>query len=181
MWSSEEQITPTQEIRLPEQRKMPQIPAVKAVPAPEPEKPKIIGLDAWLMRIQAGKRRAAQMGFHQGGVTPYGYKKVFDPDQKRFCLETDTFQSSVIRTVFREYLKLKSLGKVAQRLNELRIPSPSGIIWSRQALGFMLSNDIYLGRVSYGSAQGSGVHTPIIAPIVFNLTQKLKETNKRNK
>lgn len=180
MWSSEEQIIPTQEIRLPEQRKIPKMPALKAVSAPELEKGKVIGLDAWLARIQAGKRQAAQMGFHQGGVTPYGYKKTFDLEQKRFRLEMDTFQSSVVRTVFREYLKLKSLGKVAQRLNELKIPSPGGTVWSRQALGFMLSNDIYLGRVSYGSAHGHGEHEPIVAPITFNLVQKVKKENRRS-
>ncbi|MFH1227555.1 MAG: recombinase family protein [Planctomycetota bacterium] len=141
---------------------------------------KFVGLDAWLGWIQEGKRRAAGQGRHQGGVTPYGYKKVFDPGQSRFVLKPAVFESSVVRTVFREYLKLKSLGKVARRMNEMKIPSPGGAEWSRQALGFMLSNPVYLGRVTYGAIQANGGHEAIIAPIVFNMVQKLKGENKRN-
>src|SRR5512139_1665142 len=55
---------------------------------------KVIGLNAWLDRIQAGKRQAASQGRHQGGVTPYGYRKVFDPDLKRFELKPEVFESS---------------------------------------------------------------------------------------
>ncbi|MFA5794505.1 MAG: recombinase family protein [Candidatus Brocadiia bacterium] len=146
----------------------------------EAERAKVIGLDAWLDRIQAGKRRAASQGRHQGGVTPYGYRKNFDPIQGRFVLRPEVFESSIVRMVYREYLRLRSLGKVARRMNEMNIPSPSGAVWSRQALGFMLSNPVYLGRVTYGQIQANGGHEAIIAPIVFNMVQKIKGGNKRS-
>lgn len=140
----------------------------------------IIGLDNWLSRIQQGKRRAARAGRHQGGITPYGYSKNYDPPAKRFMLEVDQYQASIVRTIFREYLRLKSLGRVSARLAELNIPAPNGTRWTRGTLGFILSNSVYLGNVKYGAIENKGEHNPIIAPIIFNKVQKIKEANRRS-
>ncbi|MBI4712856.1 MAG: recombinase family protein [Planctomycetes bacterium] len=151
---------------------------------------RILGLDTWLRCIQEGKRQAARAGRHQGGITPYGYRKNYDPLAKRFILDVDQYQASIVRTIFREYLRLKSLGKVSARLAELNIPAPAcakalagrpnGAGWSRATLNFILGNTIYLGNVKYGAIENKGEHAPIIAPIIFNKVQKIKETNRRS-
>jgi len=57
-------------------------------------------------------------------------------------------ESKIVRWIFERYLTGDSLGKIADGLAEQGILSPTGKErWSRQAIGKILSNEKYAGRV----------------------------------
>jgi site-specific DNA recombinase len=138
------------------------------------------GMGHWLTQLQqAGKKQAIREGHYQGGAVPYGYKRVYDSVQKRFILELSENESSVVKQIFREYLRVKSLGKLAERLTESGVMNRQNKPWSRAALGYLISNEAYLGKVKYGELKAMSKHESIIAPIVFNKVQVVKRDNNK--
>ncbi|MEK7448841.1 MAG: recombinase family protein [Planctomycetota bacterium] len=134
----------------------------------------------WQARLQSGKKEGALAGRHQGGMTPFGYRRDYDPLQKRFVLKINPAEAPVVRYIFDGYLKLKSLEKLAVKLESTNVRTRHGNLWSRPALGFLLANEIYLGKIKYGEIKTRGQHQPMIAPVIFNLAQKLKKVNRKN-
>ena len=129
---------------------------------------------------QKAKKQAILEGHFQGGVVPYGYQRAYDPEERRFVLKLDPYESTVLKHIFQEYLKMKSLGKLAGQLNQEGIMNRQHKPWSRAALAYAISNEVYLGKVKYGELKAPARHQPIIAPIIYNKAQMLKrENNKR--
>lgn len=142
------------------------------------------GSNDWLIHLihlqQAAKKQAVLEGHYQGGAVPYGYKRAYDPDQKRFVLEVNPEESSVVKRIFQGYLRVKSLGKLADQLVETGYMSRQNKPWSRAALAYLIGNEVYLGKIKYGDLKARAKHLPIIAPIIFNKAQVVKkENNKR--
>lgn len=135
--------------------------------------------NAWFKLARLGKERTVKHGWHPGGVVPYGYKKVYDPDQKRLVMQADPQEAPVVRHIFKGYLITESLGDLSQKLNKEKITNRRGATWSRPALAFMLSNKVYIGQVKYGGVKTTGKHPPIITPTVFDKIQHLKTENRR--
>lgn len=130
-------------------------------------------------RMHAGRQASAAEGHATGGVVPFGYRRSFDPSTGRPVWTADPVAAPIVRRIFRDYLRLRSLGKVAEGLSAEGIPSANGRSWSRAALAFMVKNEVYRGVVRYGSIRARGEHPPIVAPIVFNRARQLARENRR--
>ncbi|MCH7908757.1 MAG: recombinase family protein [Candidatus Hydrogenedentes bacterium] len=93
----------------------------------------------------------------------------------------DDREAEVVRTIFREYLRTRSTGKVVDYLHTNEIFTRKNNRWSRQAIAIILSNRTYRGRVSYGDIETEGQHLPIIEPALFYKANSLRERKRRGK
>ena len=129
-------------------------------------------------KVKRGQLSAVQQGRYGTGPAPYGYKRGRDGEKP---LVVDDREAEVVRTIFREYLRTRSTGKVVDYLHGKSIFTRKGNKWSRQAIAIILSNRTYRGRVSYGAVETQGLHQPIIEPALFYKANALKERKRRKR
>lgn len=129
-------------------------------------------------KVKRGQLTAVQQGRYGTGPAPYGYRRGHSAEEP---LLVDDREAEVVRTIFREYLRTRSTGKVVEYLHAKQIYTRKGNKWSRQAVAIILSNRTYRGRVSYGDVETEGLHEPIIEPALFYKANALKERKRRQK
>lgn len=133
-------------------------------------------------RLLRGREAGARAGKHQSGPAPYGYRRDYSMrNTKGVLLVPDDSEADVVRMIFREYLRLRSMKRLIKLLDEQGLKTRRGKQWSRAGVSWILKNDTYVGRVHFGKIRTKGKHDSIIPPIMFNKVQKLiRENNKRN-
>ena len=127
-------------------------------------------------KVKRGQLSAVQQGRYGTGPAPYGYRRGGNGERP---LEVDDREAEVVRTIFREYLRTRSTGKVVQYLHSRNVLTRKDNKWSRQAIAIILSNRTYRGRVSYGDVETQGLHEPIIEPALFYKANSIKERKRR--
>jgi hypothetical protein len=127
-------------------------------------------------KVKRGQLSAVQQGRYGTGPAPYGYRRGGEGEKP---LVVDDREAEVVRTIFREYLRTRSTGKVVNYLHTKNIFTRKNNKWSRQAIAIILSNRTYRGRVSYGDVETEGLHDPIIEPALFYKANALRERKRR--
>ncbi|MCX5991075.1 MAG: recombinase family protein [Chloroflexi bacterium] len=96
-------------------------------------------------RTTRGRLEKAKQGkVVSGAAAPFGY--TFDP--KTSTLQINEDHAKVVRMAFYLYLQEHlSITKLADRLNRLGTPPPSGKRWHTSTLGRMLCNETYAGTL----------------------------------
>ena len=107
-------------------------------------------------KIKSVKRSKQQQGLYVGSRPPYGYK--FHPDSKNKII-VDEPAAAIVRRIFSMALSGISCRKIADALNEERIPTPStyaGIavgrispytgLWQGDGIRELLKNEVYIGN-----------------------------------
>ena len=127
-------------------------------------------------RVLETQIRHAKQGFRTGGRPPYGFARVLvGPDGTAI---RELFPGEVVKmegchivnrpknydkiNVWMHILELKGETKwgnkrIANHLNELKIPSPGGGTWSHQAVGRLCSNRAIVGELEFGR-RATGKH-----------------------
>jgi site-specific DNA recombinase len=106
----------------------------------------------------AAKTKRGQMGRVRAGRIPggrcYGYDVV--PGDDRGLRVINEGQAAIVRRVFEEFEAGNSALDIVRRLNNEGIPGPRGSSWSvstlmgsRQRANGILSNTLYIGRITY--------------------------------
>jgi hypothetical protein len=126
--------------------------------------------------VKRGQLSAVQQGRYGTGPAPYGYRRGREGERP---LEIDDREAEVVRTIFREYLRTRSTGKVVQYLHSKNIMTRKKNNWSRQAIAIILSNRTYRGRVTYGEIETQGLHDAIIDPALFYKANAIRERKQR--
>lgn len=102
--------------------------------------------------MNRGRLLSVQQGNFIGTKPPYGYDKDIIMEGKKKChtLKINEAEANVVRMVFDMYVN-KDMGRVniAHHLNELKVPTRTGTLWSQDTLKTMLSNDHYIGKVRW--------------------------------
>lgn len=97
----------------------------------------------WRGRVAAVKR-----GCFINHTPPYGFKRV--KIGKDHTLEIIEEQAEVVRHIFELYIKENLTPfRIAQRLNGMGIPSPTGVKWTRDTIHSILRNEHYAGYVAF--------------------------------
>lgn len=128
------------------------------------------------MKVKRGQLNAVQQGRYGTGPAPYGYRRGREGEHP---LEIDDREAEVVRTIFREYLRTRSTGKVVEYLHAHSILTRKSNKWSRQAIAIILSNRTYRGRVTYGEVETEGLHDSIIDPALFYKANALRRRKSR--
>ena len=102
-----------------------------------------------------------------GAWAPYGYRKCADNPHK---LEPDEATAPVVRQIFQWRVDGMSVTRIAKKLNDSGIPSPSaylyntgvcktekynGAIWHIQAVKIILTRQVYIGHMVQGTKRQS--------------------------
>lgn len=102
--------------------------------------------------MSRGRLLSVQQGNFIGTKPPYGYDKDIIMEGKKKChtLKINETEADVVRMVFDMYVN-KDMGRVniAHHLNDLKIPTRTGALWTQDTLKTMLENDHYIGKVRW--------------------------------
>lgn len=102
--------------------------------------------------LNRGRVLSVSQGNYIGSIAPYGYNKVFEMDGKRKCptLEENPEEADVVRLIFDLYVN-KDMGRtnICRYLDKMAIKAPKGKHWNPRALGGILGNIHYIGKVKW--------------------------------
>ncbi|PEL10781.1 recombinase family protein [Bacillus sp. AFS017336] len=110
-------------------------------------------------RLQRGRILSVQRGNYIGTFAPYGYD-LYETKEFR-SLSINLEQAKVVKSIFEWYTKeLIGATEIANRLNQMNIPSFSGKKWSYHSILEMIKNPTYIGKVTWNKKNGKGVRKP---------------------
>lgn len=102
--------------------------------------------------MSRGRLLSVQQGNFIGTKPPYGYDKDVIMEGKKKChtLKINEAEANVVRMVFDMYVN-KDMGRVniAHHLNDLKVPTRTGALWTQDTLKTMLENEHYIGKVRW--------------------------------
>nr|DAF74464.1 MAG TPA: integrase [Caudoviricetes sp.] len=102
--------------------------------------------------MNRGRLLSVQQGNFIGTKPPYGYDKSIVTDGKKKChtLVINEAEADTVRMVFDMYVN-KDMGRVniAHYLNDMRVPTRTGALWSQDTLKNILENEHYIGKVRW--------------------------------
>lgn len=98
------------------------------------------------MRLSGGRINKARKGKYAGGGIPLGYRT----ENKDIKLDDEA--SILIKQIFKmRKVNKMSLRKIAESLNDRKIPTVRGGKWHASTIEYILRNQIYKGNLSYKS------------------------------
>ncbi|MBU5311861.1 recombinase family protein [Tissierella carlieri] len=154
-------------------------------------------------RLQRGRIQSVKEGKYLGTVAPYGYERVKLKGQKGYTLEINPKEAKIVELIYNLYTGNNRIGVslIANRLNEMKIPTAKGGDWTTSTIRGILSNPVYIGKIRWNSRPEvkkmidgqvvkerpranekdwiivDGLHEPIIDEDIFNLAQEYLSEN----
>ena len=122
-------------------------------------------------KIAASKKK----GMWMGGKVPLGYLK----EDKKLVVHNEDAQK--VQMLFDKYLELKSVPKLMHYLKENEIKTKTDKYFSKDQLYHLLSNRVYIGKITHKDKVYDGEHEAIICDDFFEKVQKLLYENKVDK
>jgi DNA invertase Pin-like site-specific DNA recombinase len=133
-------------------------------------------------KIAASKKK----GMWMGGSVPQGYDCV----ERRLVINPEG--ASIVRKIFREYLRLGCVGKLKNYLDQKQIRSKArvsatgttygGGTYSRGALYHLLNNRIYIGEIVHRGKIHPGLHEAIVPTDLWNrVAARLQANNQAHR
>ena len=125
-------------------------------------------LDEWerlsiALKLARGRTIKAKGGDKPAGVCPYGYQ--YTEDKKRVII--DEKEAALVRFMYTEGQKGRSLGQIADALNAQGITTRQGKQWSRGGVQGILRNPFYTGVLMHQSKPIKGNHEALISKVQF--------------
>lgn len=103
-------------------------------------------------RIQRGRLFSVREGKWVGNKAPYGWQRVKLPKEKGYTLEPEEHTSKVLLMMYDlAYTQRLKPPTIANHLNSLGIPSPSGGKWNAQVIRSILRNPVNAGWIRWGN------------------------------
>ncbi len=129
-------------------------------------------------KVAASKRK----GIFMGGPIPIGYRL----ESRRLII--DEAEAATVRMIFRRYLKLRSIGSLADELaangvlTKKRVfrdgRTVGGIPFTTGPLAAVLKNPVYIGKVRQGGELYNGEHGEIVEQGLWDEVQATLATNR---
>jgi DNA invertase Pin-like site-specific DNA recombinase len=125
--------------------------------------------------ITDGLRRAAERGKYAGS-RPYGFCRRDRTEDGRETgpLVVDEAEAAVVRRVFADYLAGRAQTAIARDLEREGVPTLSGGMWFPATIRGMLTNPIYIGRVTLHGEHFQGRHPAIVDAATWQEAQGLR-------
>ena len=137
-------------------------------------------LDQWermtiTRKLARGRTTKASRGDKPAGNTPLGYR--YSDDKKSVIIVEE--EAKIVRMIFTEAQKGKSLQQIADYLNAQGLTSRKGTAWSSGTVARIVHNDFYTGILTHQGRSIKGNHEPIISKIQFGKAQAQFTRRKR--
>lgn len=138
-------------------------------------------------RVIASRIDRSQRGLFNGGIIPLGYKRSIRPGY----LEVDNDEAQIVQLAFAQFLKIGTLLRTAQWLNENKIHLPKKVRGSggKSRLGyftvgnlrFLLTNKAYIGVTTF-KRRGEEMEAKAVWPSLVGKDEfyKIQKTIKEN-
>lgn len=101
-------------------------------------------------RLIRGRESSASEGKYLGSIAPYGYNRVKLPNEKGYTLAPHPAEAEVVRRVFAMFLAGAGTKMIANALNDQRIPTRHGDLWTYSTISQMIMNPVYTGKIRRG-------------------------------
>ncbi len=115
------------------------------------------------LKLARGRTVKAKTGAKPAGVAPYGYEYAAD----KKSIVVNAAEAQIVKFMFTEGQKGRSLGQIADALNGKGILTRRGNTWSRGSVQAILRNEFYTGTLYHAGQPIKGTHEPIISKIQF--------------
>jgi site-specific DNA recombinase len=118
-------------------------------------------------------RYRAKLGLYNGGVTPFGYISA----NKELVISKK--EKEVVELIYTHFLKTHSTSAVSAYLHDAKLPAPGKAGWVEARVQDILQNPVYKGCIRWKNEVYPGLHTPIIAPSIWEQVQLIFESKQR--
>lgn len=113
-------------------------------------------------KIAASKKK----GIWMGGAVPLGY------DVKNRALVTNVREAALVKEIFEDYLKIGSVPRLKEALDQKGRRTKSGHSFTRGMLYSLLANPVYIGKVRHKQQVYDGQHPGILDEKLWSAVQK---------
>ena len=133
------------------------------------------------LKLERSRKLKASKGNKPSGIAPYGFRwtEIRSAARREKIVQADPTEGPVVTELFRDYLRLGSVGKLCRDLEERGILNRRGKPFSRQAMYGMLTNDFYTDMVRHGKVNRDGNHDALVNSITFGKVQAALNQNRR--
>lgn len=121
--------------------------------------------------VRSGMERRRRKGLHNGGPRPFGYRREGERENSRLVEHPE--EAPMLRRLFGEAAKGKSITAIARALNEDGIPPRRGRMWRGATIGQILRNPVYLGYITHGGEMIEGEHDAILERRLWDEVQTI--------
>lgn len=101
-------------------------------------------------RLIRGRNSSASEGKYISSIPPYGYRRKKLEKDKGYTLEPDEQEAPVVKKIFELFLQHNGTKKIANYLNDERVPTRHGDLWSYSTISNIVTNPVYMGKIRRG-------------------------------
>lgn len=123
-------------------------------------------------RTTMGRLTRIRRGHNHGSHEPLGYE--FIPGSND--LRVKPYEALIVKDIFKEALSGSSIVSIANKMTEKY--GENIRFWNNTTIRRILSNPVYIGKVSYGAELFDGIHDGIIEESDFCTVQAILKRNK---
>ena len=122
-----------------------------------------IGERVYIGMEQKARTNGGILGFN----IPYGYSYLDG------SLSLNEEEATVIENIYTWYKNGKSMGEIAEILNNTKVPTKKGGVWAKKTISTILKNPLYCGYLHWQDYIYKSDHEPIIEMEDFNEVQDI--------
>jgi site-specific DNA recombinase len=140
-------------------------------------------------RVKLAMQARIRAGIPSGGTPRYGFvwdKGTRTEDHGATALVEVPTEVAVVRRVHSDYASGLSQRAIQRALNAECVPAPGGGVWQQSAIARILSDPIYVGKLTVRGDDGKsvvveGAHEAIVDDELWNRVQAIREGGSRRK
>lgn len=151
-------------------------------------------------RLVRGRDSSAAEGKYISSIAPYGYRRVKLGEEKGYTLEPEPEEAEAIQTIFDLFSRDWGTKAIANHLNDRKVPTRHGDLWTYSTIANILTNPVYIGKIRRGWSRQiksmengvvkkrirrtknygdypvfDGLHPPLISEELFLQVQQIRE------
>lgn len=127
-------------------------------------------------RTQMALHWRARQGLWIGRAPPFGYARTPAGE-----LLVDESEAPVVRQIYGLYMRFKSMEGVVEELQRRGTTCRKGVPWSQNRIQTILTNPIYVGRLSIAGVEHPRPKLAIVTPLAFEECRRLREAGKHRR
>ena len=150
-------------------------------------------------RLIRGRDSSASEGKYISSIAPYGYKRVKLENEKGYTLEPVPEEAEAIKKIFEMFSHYQGTKVIANYLNDQKIPTRHGDLWTYSTITNIITNPVYIGKIRRGWSKQvksmedgvvkkrikrsknygdypvfDGLHPPLVSEELFLQVQKIR-------
>ncbi len=132
-------------------------------------------------RLLRGRDSSASEGKYISSIAPYGYQKKKLENEKGFTLEPDPEEADVVKKIFQMFLQHNGTKTIANYLNDQKIPTRHGDLWTYSTISNIVTNPVYAGKIRRGwSKQVKSMEDGVVKKHINHLPANYREISEWN-